>query len=283
MGVFIIKSINFGYSNGQLSITQRQGIITCISKGDKPKHFLQNWRPISLLNIVYKITSGTIANRLKTVLDKLINKDQTGFLSGRYIGENTRLMYDVMHYTEENDIPGMLLTIDFEKAFDSVSWKFINKVLQFFGFGNSIINWITILYKNISSAVNQGGKFVRLLTNNERLSSRRPNFTVYFILCAEILAIRLRNNSKIKSINVDNCPILVSQYADDTCLILDGSEMSLKESIIELKGFARISGLKINTGKTQVIWIGSKRYSEDTILPELNLHWGKEQFTILGI
>jgi hypothetical protein len=70
---------------------------------------LKNWRPISLLNIVYKIASGVIAYIFKTVLDKLIDFDQTGFISGRYIGENIRLIYDILQYTEENEIPGLFL------------------------------------------------------------------------------------------------------------------------------------------------------------------------------
>ena len=132
--------MNFGYVNGELSNTQKEGIITCIPKENKPKHLLKNWRPITLLNTVYKIGSGSIANRLKSTLDKLISKEQTGFIPGRYIGENIRLIYDLLQYTEENQIPGLLLFIDFEKAFDSVSWKFIQKVLKFFNFGPSIKN-----------------------------------------------------------------------------------------------------------------------------------------------
>ena len=99
-------------------------MITCIPKPNKPKHFLKNWRHITLLNCIYKITSGCIANRIKKVLDIIIAKDQTGFIKGRYIGENIRLIYDIMHYTEKLNIPGMLLLIDFEKAFDSLSWTF---------------------------------------------------------------------------------------------------------------------------------------------------------------
>ena len=91
---FIRRSINEGYQKGTFSVTQRQGIITCLPKGDKPRQFLKNWRPITLLNVIYKIASGCIAQRLKSVLPKLISSDQTGFLSGRYIGENTRLIYD---------------------------------------------------------------------------------------------------------------------------------------------------------------------------------------------
>ena len=140
MKVFIRRTINEGYNEGKLSITQRQGLITCIPKGDKPKEFLKNWRPITLLNVIYKLASDCIAERIKSVLDKLISKDQTGFLSGRYIGENTRLIYDILHLTENFNIPGLLLIVDFKKAFDSISWKFIMNTLDFFNFGDSIKN-----------------------------------------------------------------------------------------------------------------------------------------------
>ena len=83
-----------------LSNTQKLVVITCIPKSNKPKHFLKNWRPITLLNCIYKIASGCIANRIKKVLDKIIAKDKTGFTKGRYIGENIRLIYDIMLYTE---------------------------------------------------------------------------------------------------------------------------------------------------------------------------------------
>ena len=82
LGVFVLRSLNHGYTIGELSITQKQGIITCIPKDNKPKIFLKNWRPLTLLDTVYKLASGTIANRIKTVLDDIINKDQTGFIKG---------------------------------------------------------------------------------------------------------------------------------------------------------------------------------------------------------
>ena len=72
------------------------------------------------------MASTVISNRLKGVLDKLIHQDQKGFISGRFIGENIRLIYDVFFETQNQNIPRLLLSIDFEKAFDTVSWKFIN-------------------------------------------------------------------------------------------------------------------------------------------------------------
>ena len=144
IGYFLLRSINYAYKNGELSLTQKQGVITCLPKPGKQRNSLKNWRPISLLNVSYKLASACIAERIKTVLNKLIHEDQKGFISGRYIGENTRLMYDLIHETKKKNIAGIILLTDFEKDFDTVSWKFINSVLNIFNFGNSIKNWINL-------------------------------------------------------------------------------------------------------------------------------------------
>ena len=102
-----------------MSISLRQCIISCLPKGDKPRQFLKNWRPILLLSVVYKIASSALAARLRTVLHNL--NLQSGFMSNRFIGENTRLIYDIIQYANSNQIPGLLMLIDFQKAFDSVS------------------------------------------------------------------------------------------------------------------------------------------------------------------
>ena len=80
IGMLVVRPLNCGFRKGELSCTQRKGIITCIPKGDKRRDLIKNWRPISLLNVVYKIRSAAIANRIKTMLPELINEDQTGFM-----------------------------------------------------------------------------------------------------------------------------------------------------------------------------------------------------------
>ena len=87
------------------------------------------WRD-SCLNVIYKLMSSVIANSLKSVLDKII--------SGRYIGENIRTIYDILFETKQQNIPGLMLSINFQQAFDTVSWKFIEKTLDYFNFGPSI-------------------------------------------------------------------------------------------------------------------------------------------------
>ena len=128
MGPFLVRSVNYWFYEEELSIIQREGIITCIPKENAPRQFVKNYRPISSLNSVYKIVFGVIAHRIKRPLHELIHTDKTGSITGKYIGENNRLIYDIMQYAEENNIPGLLLSVDFEKkAFDSVSWYFLIK------------------------------------------------------------------------------------------------------------------------------------------------------------
>ena len=109
-----------------------------IPKSDKARYYLKNWRPITLLTVDYKIASAVIAKRLKKILPKVISPSQKGYLKGRFIGENTRVLYDLMKITEEKSIPGLLLLIDFEIAFDTVEWSFIDNCLKYFNFGISL-------------------------------------------------------------------------------------------------------------------------------------------------
>ena len=91
-------------------------------------------------------------------------------------------------------------------------------------------------------------------------------------MCAEILAAKIRSNKNIKGIKINNTEIKLSQYADDTSAYLDGSQTSLEETLNELDIFANISGLKTNFDKTQVVWIGSNKYSTHLIKPDGNYH-----------
>ena len=109
---------------------------------------------MTLLNSLYKLVSGCIADRIKPHLDTIVHGDQKGFVSGRYIGEAIRSTYDIMQWAISNKKTGIILLTDFEKAYDSLSFKFIKKCLKFLNFGECMIKWIDILLNNFSAVIN---------------------------------------------------------------------------------------------------------------------------------
>ena len=288
VGHFLIRSINQGFREGKLSITQRQGVITCLPKEGKDIQRLNNWRPISLLNVSYKIASSCISNRIRTVLHKLINENQKAFLPNRQISENLQLMFDILSYTEHKDIPGMLLLVDFQKAFDCISWDFLEHVLDFFNFGYEIKRWIKVFYSEILSCVTVNGKYSEYFSINRGVRQGDPLSPYLFLLCAEILACTLRENMNIKGLKIENKEAFLSQFADDTAIYLDGSKESFEACIENLSQFAQISGLTINYDKTVVIWLGNRKKCNVRYMRNRNFIWdpgGQDEsiFKYLGI
>ena len=230
---------------------------------------------------MYKIASSCIAARLKTVLPKLIGDDQKGFLKGRYIGENIRLLYDTLLYAKQHQIPGLLLMVDFEKAFDSVAWSFIEKSLCKFKFGKDITRWILTFYTNINSCVHVNGQYSQWFDVKRGTRQGDPLSPYLFLICAELLASMIRQNENIHGINILDEEIL-SQFADGTTFFLDGTREPFCSCMCVLQQFASVSGLNINVDKTKAVWIGSRRNSKLRFMPEINLDWNPVTFTVLG-
>ena len=128
-----------------------------LPKKDKDLRYLKSWRPVSLLATDYKILAKALAMKLQTVISDIVSNDQVGYIKGCFIGENVRIIEDIINFTTEKDINGLLVLIDFEKAFDTVEWNFLFKSLQAYNFGENFIKWVKLLYSNItSSTINNG-------------------------------------------------------------------------------------------------------------------------------
>ena len=140
----------------QLCVSQRQAIIKLLEKPNKDKRYVANWRLISLLHFDLKIISKSLATRLKNLLRKLMDARQTAYMNEKFIGESGRLIDDVLKVCDMQKLSGYLLTVDFEKAFDSLNHNFLIAVLEKFGFGDDFIDWILILFKIQESCVING-------------------------------------------------------------------------------------------------------------------------------
>lgn len=150
-------SFNVAFDNKEMAPSQKQALITLTEKKEKDRNYLKNWRPISLINVDAKIASKVIAARIIKVLPEIIHTNQTGYVKDRFIGEAARSVIDVMEYTKQQNIPGVLLFIDFEKAFDSIDWTFMLKCLDAFGFEPTLIRWVETFYNGITSCVLNNG------------------------------------------------------------------------------------------------------------------------------
>ena len=273
---FVQNTINCSYEKGQLSVSLRKTIITCLPKGNKDRKFIKNWRPIFLLCVVYKLASSVIAARLKPLLEHIISSSQSGFLKGRHMGECTRLIYDIMYHTEKKNIPGVLMSVDFKKAFDSVSWKFLYKTLNYFGFNEKFISWIQLFNTNVNAYVLQSGFLSNPIAIQRGCRQGDPIVLYLFLIVAEILTLFIENEPKIKEIQIGKTMSKLPQYADDTT-------SSLQATLNILEIFGSLSGLNVNCDKTKLIWIGSKKDSKEKLNVTSRLHWGDSQFTLLGL
>ncbi len=248
IGAMMVHGFNDAFYKGELSSSQKQAIITLIDKG-KDRLKLENWRPISLLNVDYKIVSKVMAQRLHDKIPKLVNLNQTGFVKGRFMNDTVRTLCDIIEYCKMSNTDGLLLMIDFEKAFDSLDWNFMFTTLDKMNFGHSFITWVKLFYTNIESCISNNGTASPYFKLQRGVRQGDPLSSYLFILCVEVLSHSIMNNDSIHGIFVNDYELKMLQYG-----LTD--ENSVNEFVSEIKKFSKISGLRMNVKKTEAIWLG---------------------------
>jgi hypothetical protein len=103
-------------------------------------HAIPNFRPISLLGSVYKVVAKVLASRLRVVMGKLISRNQSAFIKGRLLVDGVLTINEVVDYAKRAKKKCLILKVDFEKAYDSVNWKFLEYMLRRFGFTKNGLN-----------------------------------------------------------------------------------------------------------------------------------------------
>jgi len=251
-------------------------------KGDA--ELLKKWRPISLLNTDYKLAAFVIANRLHTVLPKLVNTDQSGYLRDRFIGSNIRLIEDIFEYTDRNNLEGAVLFCDFEKVFDMLEIDFVIQVLDKFKFGPGLQKWIKTFYTDIEACIKCNNWISAPLKVKRGIRQGCPVSALLFILVTEIMAINIRANKNIRGIKLPGTKgkeAKISQLADDTTLFLRDS-VSIINVIEEIERFGRVSGMRLNVQKkkTTGVWLGKWQNRTDSIG---GVTWTSDMVKALGI
>ena len=265
---------------GKLSTSQRQNIITLLEKAGKDKTLIKNWRPISLINLDTKLISKVYANRLKSVMPKLVHANQVAYVKDRFIGEGIRVIDETMEFAQKKQLEAYAVAIDFEKAFDSVDWNFIWKTLAAYNIPTGFIDAIKLLYNDIESCVVNNGTSTKYFKVKRGVRQGDPIAAYIFTLVIELLAIQIRNTNEIKGIEIDNITIKLSMYADDMTGLVIGIN-SIKHIMETLNEFKRYSGLAVNSDKTEIMPLGISKSTNEK-LKELG-HRIVTEVTITGV
>lgn len=215
---------------------------------------IDNFRPISLANCSYKIITKCIANRLKLTLDNIIDPMHTAFLSGRSILDSVALVDELLAHLHETKTPGMILKIDFKKAFDRINWSFILECLRRRGFPQLWVDWVEAIILSSHAAVLVNGEGGRFFKVHRGLKQGCPLSPLLFILAVDTLNGLLRHNASQNGIMgigpSGGWSLLNLQFTDDTILCIRPTSQAIRRLRLILTSFSLSSGLDINYTKS---------------------------------
>ena len=286
INVLVFTSFESAFEAGELSFTQRQGILTLLHKGKNlARDNLTNWRPISLTNSDYKVFAKSLANRLSSVISDIIAEDQVGFIKGRNISSIIRLIDDTIDYVNNSSQSGILLAVDYRRAFDSISKEYMLFAFKKFGFGDRFLKWVSILLTNTESSINYLGWISESFKVECGVRQGCPFSPLAFIIGLELLAIKIRSNEGIDGLILPiphmcadiATALKIAMYADDITLFLKDTH-DFENALIIIDQFSKISNLYINENKTEAMVIGNRNIGQRFGNIEI-----KDKLKILGI
>lgn len=280
LGPLLVDAFNEGLAEGVLCDSMKASVTRLVHKRDD-RRLLKNWRPISLLNVDYKICSKAISLRLASVLECIVNPDQTCSVPGRSISSNVILLRDCLNYIEQTDETGILISLDQEKAFDRVNRSFMLRLLEHFGFGPSFVNCIRTLYNGAYTQILVNDFLSKPVLLQRGVRQGDALSPLLYVLCVEVLACKIRASENIRGFLLPGARGLqfkVAQYADDTTAIVKDyrSLVCLFEAI---SLYERGTGAKLNRSKTKAMWLGAWKNCRDE---PLGLTWVRK-VKILGV
>ncbi|RVW15177.1 LINE-1 reverse transcriptase-like [Vitis vinifera] len=225
---------------------------------------LGDFRPISLLGGVYKLLAKVLSNRIKGVLDKVVSPDQNAFVKGRQILDASLIANEVIDYWLKRKEKGVICKLDIEKAYDSINWNFLMKVMRKMGFGDRWLKWIWWCISTASFSILVNGVPAGYFSNSRGLRQGDPLSPYLFVLGMEVLSAMLRR--AIDGGFISGCSIQgrggmeinVSHllFADDTIIFCEARQDHITYLSWILVWFEAASGLRINLAKSEVIPVG---------------------------
>lgn len=230
------------------------GLISLVfKKGDRED--LANYRPITLMNVDYKILTKIFANRVKMVIDKIVAPTQAYSVPERDICDTICTIRDVVEYMKETEQGGIVLALDFNKAFDRVEHSFMFKVIRKFGFGERFLKWLSLLYSGARGKVKVNGVLTDAFKIERSVRQGCPLSALLYAMVAEPMAQLIKFNSQIKGIELPGSGLCtIQQFADDTTITV--KSMTCVENVIDMINlYGRASGAKINLKKSEIMFI----------------------------
>ncbi|WVZ74625.1 hypothetical protein U9M48_022786 [Paspalum notatum var. saurae] len=263
------------------------GNIILIPKvGDASK--IQQYRPICLLNVSFKIFTKVATNRLVQVAHKIIRPSQTAFLPGRNIMEGAVVLHETLHEMHRKNLNGVIFKIDFEKAYDKVRWDFLQQTLRMKGFSNTWCNWIKSFVEGGNVAINVNGQKDAYFQTRKGLRQGDPLSPILFNIVADMLAIiinRAKVEGKVNGVipHLMENGLSILQYADDTVIFLDHDLELARNMKALLCMFEKLSGLKINFHKSEIFCFGQAKECEKEYSELFGCRQGSLPFKYLGL
>nr|CAD1835017.1 unnamed protein product [Ananas comosus var. bracteatus] len=220
-----------------------------------------------------KIISKVLASRLQPPLQYLINPYQSAFIKGHHILDNFYTAHILTHHLHSTKQKAALLKIDFERAFDNVSWDFLLKLLKARGFGEIWIRWINDLLRSTSSVVLLNGALGESFPCKRGMRQGDPLSSLPFILCIDVLYRMLQavtSSNYLPTLAIGDVKLLTLQFVDDVLLFFDSSIRSAATIKIILQAFSESSGLKINYNKSALIPVHLPAYQASSLANSFN-------------
>ena len=205
----------------------------------------------------------------------MFGETQPGTSTRKWSGHPRKFL---LEQTVLQNVPGILLQLDFRKAFDTVELPVIRQVLSRFNFGDSIKRWVETFYCNAESSIFNNGFTTKQILLKRGVRQGCPLSPYLYILLAEVLAAKMRQDKSVQGVKLFKKEIKLSQFADDTSLICN-SLTSVENALAILDEFSIISGLRLNKSKTKAVWLGPWRSYHDK---PLGLAWTNEPVKVSG-
>lgn len=214
--------------------------ISLILKKGKPANECSSYRPISLLNVDFKISKILVWKKKEKVLPSIINADQTGFITGRNSCNNMRRLLNVIQ------LSNMVISLEAEKAFDRVEWPFLFSTSNAFGLGDAFSSWVRLLYDKSLAAIRINGQLSSYFPLGRGTRQGCPLSSLLFAMVTEPLAEAIRISPDVTGISVGGKDHKIALYTDDILLFTTNPTKSIPAILEIINQFSKFSGYKIN-------------------------------------